>query len=214
MIQRRRPQPEGDSSQPGNIQPGAADHYELGLGWLRLADVKRRQLELREVALPVMRRMRDAIDETVSLGVRIGASRVNIDYAECRHEVRRITQPGFHVALHVGAGGRSLMSGLDDTEVEAHLATNPSSQIQKSKLLAAIKATRKDGYAVVEGEVTSDTAAVSAPIRNHVGEVVAAVTISMPQDRFSPQMRARCIKDIVKGAREISTALGYDMNGR
>ena len=45
-----------------------AGHFRLGLAWLRLADVKRRQLDLREVALPVMRRMRDAVNETVSLG--------------------------------------------------------------------------------------------------------------------------------------------------
>ena len=184
--------------------------FALGLGWLRLADVKRQQLDIREVALPVMRRMRDALNETVSLGIRIGANRVNIEYAECQHEVRRIVQPGFHVALHVGAGGRALMSGLDDTETEAYLATIPSSQIEKSRLLGAIKATRKDGYAIVEGEVTSDTSAVAAPIRNHVGDVVATVTFSMPQDRFRPQMRARCIREVVKGAAEISLALGFD----
>lgn len=186
------------------------DRYRLGLAWLRIADVKRRQLDLRAVALPVMRRMRDAVDETVSLGIRIGGSRVNIEYAECQHEVRRIVQPGFHVALHVGAGGRSLMSGLDDDEVEAYLATVPASQIHKSKLLAAIKATRRDGYAIVEGEVTSDTAAISAPIRGHTGEVVAAVTISLPEERLSALMRARCLKEVTRGADEISLALGFD----
>lgn len=191
-------------------QADEAGAYRLGLAWLRLADVKRRQLEIREVSLPVMRRMRDAVNETVSLGIRIGASRVNIEYAECQHEVRRIVQPGFHVALHVGAGGRSLMSGMEDAEIEAYLAPISLSQIQKSKLVASIKEARRDGYAVVEEEVTSDTAAVSAPIRNHVGEVVAALTISMPQERFSTTMRGRCIKEVMKGARDISLAMGFD----
>lgn len=190
--------------------PGNAGHFRLGLAWLRLADVKRRQLDLRAVALPVMHRMRDAVNETVSLGIRIGASRVNIEYAESQHEVRRIVQPGFHVALHVGAGGRTLMSGLDDEEIEAYLAPIPVLQSQKSKIVAGIKATRRDGYAIVEGEVTNDTAAISAPVRNHVGEVVAAVTISLPQERLGSQMRARCIKEATRGAAEISLALGFD----
>src|ERR1700730_17576802 len=30
--------------------------YELGLAWLRLADVRRRQLDVRRIALPIMRR--------------------------------------------------------------------------------------------------------------------------------------------------------------
>ena len=188
----------------------APDRFRLGLAWLRIADAKRRQLDIRAVALPVMRRMRDAVNETVSLGIRIGTSRVNIEYAESQHEVRRIVQPGFHVALHVGAGGRALMSGLDDAEIEAYLAPVQNSQVQKSKLIAGIKAARRDGYAIVEGEVTSDTAAISAAVHDHVGEAMAAVTISMPQERSSPQMRARCIKEVMTGAAEISLALGFD----
>ncbi len=202
----------GTLARRGLVQRSTDDpaFYRLGLGWLRLADVKRQQLEIREVSTPVLQRIRDAVNETVSLGIRIGANRVNIEYAESRHEVRRIVQPGFHVALHVGAGGLALMSGMDDAEIEAYLAPIAISQIQKSKLVAAIKAARRDGHAFVEGEVTSDTAAISAPVRNHSGDAVAALTISMPQPRCTPAMRARCIRDVVKGAREISLAMGHD----
>ena len=202
----------GTLAQRGLVQCTSSDPlgYRLGLAWLRLADVKRQQLDIREVALPVLRRMRDAVNETVSLGIRIGTNRVNIEYAESRHEVRRIVQPGFHVALHVGAGGLALMSGMDDGEIEAYLAPIAISQIQKSKLVAAIKAARRDGHAFVEGEVTSDTAAMSAPVRNHAGDVVAAVTISMPQPRCTPSMRSRCIREVVKGGQEMSLAMGYD----
>ena len=188
----------------------------LGLAWLRLADIKRQQIDIREVALPVMRAMRDAVNETVSLGIRIGSSRVNIEYAEGQHEVRRIVQPGFHVPLHLGAGGRALMSGLDDAEIEAYLAASaarhdPSSgPVARARLLAAIAAARRQGYAIVAGEITSDTAAVAAPVRNHVGDVVAALSISIPEDRFGPQMRSRCIREVVRGAREVSLALGWD----
>lgn len=202
----------GTLAQRGLVQRTVNDPsvFRLGLAWLRLADVKRQQLDIREVALPVLRRMRDTVNETVSLGTRIGTNRVNIEYAESRHEVRRIVQPGFHVALHVGAGGLALMSGMDDAEIEAYLAPIAISQIQKSKLVAAIKATRRDGHAFVEGEVTSDTAAISAPVHNHSGDVVAALTISMPQPRCTPAMRARCVKEVVKGAAEIALAMGYD----
>ena len=202
----------GTLARRGLVQCASSDPsaYRLGLAWLRLADVKRQQLDIREVALPVLRRMRDAVNETVSLGIRIGTNLVNIEYAESRHEVCRIVQLGFHVALHVGAGGLALMSGMDDAEIEAYLAPVAISQIQKSKLVAAIKAARREGHAFVEGEVTSDTAAISAPVRNHAGDVVAALTISMPQTRCTPSMRSRRIKEVVKGGREISLAMGYD----
>lgn len=194
------------------VQPDAeaAGHYRLGLGWLRLADVKRRQIDIRRVSLPVIERMRDAVNETVSLGIRIGDRRVNIEYAESRHEVRRIVQPGFHVAVHVGAGGRVMLSGLADEEVETYLVTIQMPQGEKSKLVHAIKAARRDGYAIVEGEVTSDTAAIAAPVRNHLGEIIAVVAISLPQKRLTAQMRVRGVKELLAGAAEISRALGYD----
>lgn len=184
--------------------------YRLGMAWLRLADVKRQQLDMREVALPVMRRIRDAINETVSLGIRIGANRVNIEYAEGRHEVRRITQPGYHVTLHVGAGGRVMLSGLDDAEIAAYFNALKIGGAARAKLIAGIKAARQDGYSVVIGEVTSDTAAVSAPVRNHAGDIVAVITISCPDDRFTPLIQTRCIREAVRGGDEISLALGFD----
>src|SRR5579885_2105717 len=55
----------------GLIRPsdGAPGIYELGLSWLRLADVRRRQVGIRQAALPVMRRIRDALNETVILSI-------------------------------------------------------------------------------------------------------------------------------------------------
>jgi IclR family KDG regulon transcriptional repressor len=195
----------------GLVQRPAAPEqgWRLGLAWLRLADVKRQQLDVRQVALPVMRRMRDTVNETASLSIRVGSSRVNIEYAECFHEVRRIVQSGFHVALHVGAGGRALMSGLDDEEIEAYLAPIAMPQAQKTRLMDGIEATRRDGYAIVEGEVAGDTAAISAPVHNHVGEVVAALSLSLPHERLTPQMQARCVREVIKGAADVSAALGW-----
>lgn len=200
LERRRLVQPDADS-------PGS---HRLGLGWLRLADVKRRQIDLRRVSLPVLERMRDAVNETVSLGIRIGDRRVNIEYAESRHEVRRIVQPGFHVALHVGAGGRVMLSGLGDEEVEAYFAAVPLTQGEKSKLIHAAKAARRDGYSIVEGEVTTDTAAIAAPVHNHLGEIVAVVAISLPGERLNGQMRTRCVRECLAGAAEISRALGHE----
>jgi DNA-binding IclR family transcriptional regulator len=36
------------------------------------------------------------------------------------------------------------------------------------------------------------------------------VTISLPHERLSAQMRARCIKEVMRGAAEISQGMGYD----
>jgi DNA-binding IclR family transcriptional regulator len=62
---------------------------------------------------------------------------------------------------------------------------------------------------VAVAEVTGDTAAVSAPIRNHRGEVVAALTVSPPYDRFSAELEKACIEQVSEAGRELSRLLGY-----
>jgi DNA-binding IclR family transcriptional regulator len=194
----------------------APEDYELGLAWLRLADVRRRQVDMRHLALPVMRRMRDALNETVILSIRVGSRRVNIDYVESTQTIRRLTQLGFEAPLHIGAAGRALMSGLSPDQLEDYLSSIPlvgfstNAPVSKSTLAEQLERIRGDGFAASFREITSDTAAVSAPIHDHTGEIVAALTISCPEDRFTPALERACILQVTKGAEEVSRALGFN----
>jgi DNA-binding IclR family transcriptional regulator len=197
---------------------GAADDsYTLGLTWLRYADVRRRQFNIRFVALPVMRRMRDTVDETIILAIRTGDRRVNIEYIESMQAIRRLTQLGFEVPLHVGATGRTLLSGLSPEDVKAYLdrtavenfATTPSA----ARIVQDVENVRTRGYAIGFREITSETAAVSAPIKDHLGQVAAALTISCPDERFDKALERRCIDCVLAGAADVSQALGFHAAG-
>jgi IclR family transcriptional regulator, KDG regulon repressor len=192
------------------------ERYELGLAWLRLADVRRRQVDMRQLALPVMRRMRDALNETIILAIRVGWRRINIDYVESTQAFRRLTQPGFEAPLHIGSAGRTLMVGLSPDELEKYLESVPlvgfrtNTSVSKAELIKQLGRVRKDGFAVSFREITSDTAAVAAPIRDHAGETVASLTISCPDDRFTPALQRACITEITRGAEEVSRAMGFN----
>jgi DNA-binding IclR family transcriptional regulator len=189
--------------------------WALGLSWLRLADVKRRQLDLREIALPIMRRMRDDVDETVILAIRRGSRRVNIDYVESTQAIRRITQFGFEMPLHVGATGRVLLCTLSQDELGEYFATLATSKGRAAKLvdidriMEDVASVSTTGHFVAKGEITADTASVSAPVRDHTGAVIAALTVSAPADRFSPGLEKACIESVHSGAAELSRLLGY-----
>ena len=189
--------------------------WGLGLAWLRLADARRRQTDLRALALPIMRRIRDDVDETVILCVRRGNRRVNIDYVESTQAIRRVTQHGYETARHIGAAGRALMCGLSNDELGDYFAELASTSGRGGRLLdvpqfiADVEGVRVKGFAQARGEMTADTAAVSSPVFDHTGAVVAAVTISCPGDRFTPGLGAACIAAVHSGAAELSRLLGY-----
>lgn len=194
------------------------ERHRLGLRWLQLADVRRRQVDIRLLALPTMRTIRDAVNETVILSIRVGHRRVNLDYVESTQLIRRLTQLGFEVPLHVGATGRALLSGLSSEEFEQYVRSTPlailatDTRIAEDRLREEVAHVRRAGYAVAFREITSDTAAVSAPVRDHTGDVVAALTISCPEDRFTSKLKQACIREITHAAESVSRALGYKAN--
>lgn len=195
--------------------PDHDDRHELGLRWLQLADIRRRQVDIRLLALPVMRSIRDAVNETVILSIRVGHRRVNIDYVESTQPIRRLTQLGFEVPLHIGATGRVLLSGLSPEEFEQYVRSNSlailatDTTIAEARLREEVEHVHRAGFAVAFREITSDTAAVAAPIRDHTGDVVAAVTVSCPEDRFTSKLKQACIREIAHAAESVSRALGH-----
>jgi len=186
----------------------STDHWMPGFAWLHLADVARRQVDLREIALPIMRAMRDDVDETVILAARRGHQRFNIAYVESTQGIRRITQAGFEAPSHTGATGRALLSGMSDRELREY-REKLAGGVDVAALIAEIAAVRRDGFARAVREMTPDTAAISAPVRDHAGEIIAALTISCPEDRFTPGLEQACIASCRRGARALSQLLGY-----
>lgn len=188
--------------------------YGLGYEWLRYGELRRKQINLRETALPLMRHVRDVLNETVILSLRVGDRRVHLDYVESTQPIRRVTQLGHEGPLHVGAAGLVLLAHLDDEEIEDYLrrelgGSDPVAA-QTDEIRKSVAAIRRHGYAVVSGKVNIDTAAVAAPVRNHTGEPIAALTVSCPRDRFTKPLREACMVHIGDVAARLSRRLGYE----
>lgn len=182
--------------------------YRLGYAWLRYADARRGQSGIRERALPIMRRIRDALDETVILSLKVGDRRVHLDYIESTQSVRRIAQPGHEAPLHVGAAGLVLLAGLDEAGIGSYLS-RARETVDAAAIRRAVAEVKRDGYAVAAGTVSADTAAVAAPVRTYNGETVASLAVSCPRDRFTDELRAACIAAVTEGALTLSRTLGF-----
>ena len=191
------------------------DGYELGFGWLSLADIRRRQVGLRQIAYPVMRALRDRLNETIILSIRSGFRRISIDHVESGQSIRRTAQSGFETPLHIGSAGKVLLAGLNESELDHYFTQVPlrafdgAGKIDQKELLAEIGAIHERGYSIAFREITADAAALSAPLYDHRGATCGALTVSLPADRFSDRLRAQCIRELLKATDEISTHLGF-----
>ncbi len=162
----------------------------LGLGQVFLDD-----LEFRTISLPYMRKIRDTLDETVSLYIVVNSKRVCVERIQSSQSLRRVVTVGEEVPLVRGASGKVLLAfsnlnyGLDETILEG---------------------VRKNGYAYSANERGEGISAISVPLRNFKGNIVAALTISGPSFRYNEESLPRFIDLMKETARAISTKLGFN----
>jgi len=189
--------------------------YSLGFELVRLADIRQRQTNVHDAAIPVMRDIRNEVNETVILSVRSGDFRVHIDFVEGLHPMRRMADLGVRAPLYAGAASKVLLAGMEDEEIEAYLARTELTPLQKTTitdtnvLWREIRAIRKRGYAESKGEIFPGGGALAAPLKDFAGRTVAVMDILTPEHRYTSQHRERCITLLLDGARRGSQRLGY-----
>jgi IclR family acetate operon transcriptional repressor len=189
--------------------------YSLGFELVRLADIRRRQTNVHDVAIPVMRDIRNEVNETVILSVRSGDFRVHIDFVEGLHPMRRMADLGVRAPLYAGAASKVLLAGMEDDDIEAYFSRTELTPLQrttitdKTVLWREIRTIRKRGYAESKGEIFTGGGALAAPLKDFSGKTVAVMDILTPENRYTPQHRERCITLLLEGARRGSERLGY-----
>ena len=181
--------------------------WELGIGALS-------QLDVRGIARPVMVTLNAATRETVHLTVLTESNEmVFLDKLDSTRAVRPNIELGAALPAYCVANGKAMLAFLPRTRVDRALRgklrqfTN-TTVTRKSELLAHLDTVRRMGYAVNRGEYRPDVAGVAAPICDHTGLAVAALGVSVPSNRMTPDLIADLAPRVVASAREISSALG------
>jgi DNA-binding IclR family transcriptional regulator len=191
----------------------AANLYTLGFGTLRIADALLRSLAIRQIARPVMRAIRDAVNETVVLSVRDGDARYNVDSVESTHAVGQTQQIGVPIPLYAGAASRVLLAALSDDAIASYLARVERAAFSQTTLTDAQRLTeeiiriRRRGIAVSSGEFTAGGHAVACAIVDANGAAVGALHVSIPGARFTKVLEETCAERLTDGVRRIAAEL-------
>jgi len=192
----------------------ATGRYRLGLSVFRLGSTFLNQMEVREAALPVLHELARVTGETVNLNIARDRRRVCIEKVESSHDIRHFVELGRPLPLYCGASGKVLLAFLPEEEIEAVIAEGLRPLTSRTvtdpdRLRRELAEIRRRGYAVSRDERVEGASAVSAPIYDSAGRVVAGLTISGPTYRFTAERVAQFVKLVKQGAARISASLGY-----
>lgn len=199
----------------GLLKRQAPGRFRLGPRVAQLAETLHSADTLIEAARPVVVKTSENYGETCHLVVQSDARLISMTSSEGRGLVRVArTAIGAGTPIYAVAAGKVLMAAMPFAELNRMLpgleqkAYTPATVLQKSILRDQIADIRAAGYAEEEGEFDVHMASNAAPVRNHSGTVVGALTLLVPVSRFSEERRA--YRNIcIEAAKQISVRLGW-----
>jgi DNA-binding IclR family transcriptional regulator len=194
-----------------NPETGA---YRLGLGLISLAGVALGRLDVRGVAQPYLDALVEVSQETINVTVVDGRECVNIERVSSPRPIRYVGWIGRRTPLHCTASGKVLLAYMEPAEREAVLPLPLPRYTDKTiteldALAESLARVRQQGYAIVHEEFEEGFSGLAAPINNHTGKVVAALSISGPTYRMDPEEVKSCIDPLLQTARTISAEMGH-----
>src|SRR5687767_3553983 len=167
------------------------NRYRLGWRLVTLSETLLATTELRKEAHPVMEELAAQYQETIHLAVLDDTQAVYVDKLEGRQAVRvELTSLGARLYAHCSALGKVLLAFKDEEQVRRIIQTaglprfTDHTITDEEDLIQNLVKIRKQGFAYDLEEILPDLCCVAAPIYNHTGQVIAAISMSIPAYRF------------------------------
>lgn len=187
--------------------------FRLGLGLLALAGPLLADLDVRRVAHSALERLTRRTSETSALMVWNAPDSIVVEQVPSPRQVKHTAAIGSRYATAESASVQVFVGELPRGEVEllleGRLRDAPRDASAREAYLAQLAQVHTQGYAVNDGRTSSEEVGVAAPVRDHRGQVVAAVLLSAPRFRVTPQMLSGLTRDVRDAATEISARLGH-----
>ncbi len=192
--------------------------YRLGLKLAERAAVLLDQLDLRKVAEPFLEELRDWCGESVNLAIRDGNEVVYIERMFGDQALGIRSELGRRGSLHSTALGKAICSYLPESEQQKLIlsydffSVTPHTITDRDAFSKELRDIYQRGYAVDEQENELWGRCVGAPIINTFGYPIAAISISVPIQRFPEEHIEKYGRKLIDIANTISHQMGH-VNG-
>ncbi len=189
--------------------------YRLGVELIRLANNVHIYTDLRRIARPYMRRLAVDVGESVSIAVLQGQDVINLDvFVPPGHLIKRVGWAGRQMPAYATAAGRAILAFLPREERLHYLEgpfhpLTPRTITDPKRLRVELQRIHAQGYATAFEELEEGLHAISAPIFNYEGRVIASISVSGPGYRLTRTRIREIAPKVVETAMKISAEMGY-----
>ena len=161
------------------------DKFDLGLRLYEIGSYAFAHFDIKEFALPVLKKLRDDTDLTCHLGILEGTNPVYLLKIESSYPVIINSWIGKRLSFNSSALGKIFLSFSTEQKARELIALQqplpkftPNTITDDKILFEQIKEIKDRGYAIDDEEDAKGIFCLAAPILNRKGELLAAISMS------------------------------------
>ncbi|SOE02604.1 IclR family transcriptional regulator [Blastococcus haudaquaticus] len=171
----------------GLLERGPDREVRIGVRMWELASRASPTLSLRDAAMPFLEDLHAVIGHHVQLGVMDGDQVLFIERLSARDAVVNYSRIAGRLPAHISSSGHVLLAYGPRERLERVLAApldgyTAHTITSADDLRSALAKVRSQGFAMCPGHVHEDAAGIAVPVRNGLQEVVAALSVVVPND--------------------------------
>ena len=189
--------------------------YKLGYKFLDISSKLLESIDLRTEAKPFLQELENRTNEVIHLVVYDQGEVVYIEKLEGNETLRTHSKVGKRAPMHCTSVGKAILAYLPDNDVLTIIErkgmpchTNHTIT-EKGALLEELKQVRQRGYSLDQEENEYGITCIAAPVFDHLGNIVAAVSISGPTTRMNDDRLNALGPIMIQTSQQISVRLGY-----
>lgn len=192
--------------------------YLLGLESFRIGASMLEQLDLHDLAHPVLERLAEETQESAYLALMTpGQARcVFVDRVDSRHLLRWIAYLGTWRPLNCTADGKAMLAWISNAHLaylerrEALYQLTDRSVTDIDVLREQLAEVQSQGYAYSDEEFAEGVRSLAAPVFQFPQDLLGSVSIAGPKLRMTDDRIPELGAQVHRAGREISRALGYE----
>lgn len=197
-------------------QDSMTQRYSLGLKFLEIGQTYLAHLDLRSIALPYLRELKDCFQETVQLGILADNQVVYIEKIESIRSLHLNTYVGLRAPMYCTGLGKALLMGFSDAQLDLMFADVEFMEFTQHTLKSLLELkrniaeARERGYVFDMEEIAMGLRCVAAPVLDHRGKPLGSISVAGPLGRFEPER----MKEIGEKLKETCVAISSVFGAR
>ncbi|MFT9848343.1 IclR family transcriptional regulator [Aneurinibacillus sp. REN35] len=189
--------------------------YKLGMRLFEKGSFVIHSLDVRAIAKKHLLDLSIKTGNTIHLVILDGKEGVYIDKVEGSSATVLYSRVGRRIPIHCSAVGKALVAFKSPKELArilngyTYITHTPKTISNEADFLLELGKVRKYGYAIDNEENEPGVFCLAVPLRNHSGDVVAAMSMSQPVIRMDEGQLNEIVALLKREAEDISAQLGY-----